>query len=89
MYHQPEKNFWMVMTLNVPYEVKVKDKESEYNEYKGDDVMDSVYQAVLKQSYKMFRLFMGSFNNNFIGKNEDQCVTHLREKLHHFFSKVN
>lgn len=75
------------MTLNVPYEVKTKDR-TEYNEYKGENVLDSVYQSVLKQSYKMFQLFMGTFNDHFIGENEDERIDCLRKKLNHFFSKV-
>lgn len=88
LYFQPEKNFWMVMTLNVPYEVKTKDG-TKYNEYKGDSVLDSVYESVLKQSYKMFKLFMGTYTDHFIGNNEDERVACLREKLSHFYSKVN
>lgn len=78
----------MILTVNVPFETKTKDR-GEYNEYKGDEVHDSIFQAVLKQSYKMFRLFMGTFQLNFIGDDLEQQTTNLISKLDHFYSRVS
>lgn len=88
IYYQPEKDFWMILTVNVPFETKTKDR-GEYNEYKGDEVHDSIFQAVLKQSYKMFRLFMGTFQLNFIGNDLESQTTNLISKLDHFYSRVS
>lgn len=67
--------------------MKTKDKV-EYNEYKGDDIQDSVYRSILKQSYNMFRLFMGTFESNFKGNQIDDKINSLKGKLEHFYSKV-
>jgi hypothetical protein len=64
---------------------KVKDG-TEYLEYQSDDVQDNVYLAVLRQSYQMFRLFKGSFTAILSSSGGD--VTHLKQKLDHFFSRV-
>lgn len=72
-------------TVNIPFVVKVKDG-TEYWEYQSDDVQDNVYLAVLQQSYKMFRLFKGSFTAILNSNGAD--VTQLKQKLDHFFSRV-
>jgi hypothetical protein len=72
-------------TVSIPFVTKVKDG-TEYLEYQSDDVQDNVYLAVLRQSYQMFRLFKGSFTAILSSKGGD--VTHLKQKLDHFFSRV-
>lgn len=72
--------------MNVPFVVKMKDG-TEYLEYQSDDVQDNVYLAVLQQSYKMFRLFKGSFTAILDSSGAD--VTQLKYKLDHFFSRVS
>lgn len=72
-------------TVNIPFVVKVKDG-TEYWEYQSDDVQDNVYLAVLQQSYKMFRLFKGSFTAILNSNGAD--VIQLKQKLDHFFSRV-
>jgi len=72
-------------TVNIPFVAKVKDG-TEYWEYQSDDVQDNVYLAVLQQSYKMFRLFKGSFTAILNSNGAD--VTQLKQKLDHFFSRV-
>lgn len=84
LYHQAEQGFWMVMTVNIPFVIKVKDG-TEYLEYQSDDVQDNVYLAVLQQSYKMFRLFKGSFTAILSSNGAD--VTQLKQNLDHFFSR--
>lgn len=85
IYYEPEPNFWMVMIVGVPYVWKTKD-DTEYIEYQHDEVSSSVCQAILKQTYAMFRLFMGSFNTIL---NDPDCgsVLLLKHKLDHFYSR--
>ncbi|XP_043261343.1 vacuolar fusion protein CCZ1 homolog [Colletes gigas] len=85
IYYQPEPNFWMVMIVGVPYMCKEKDG-NKYIEYQNDEVSSSVCQAILKQAYVMFRLFMGSFDTII---NEPECgsITLLKHKLEHFYSR--
>lgn len=84
LYHQAEGGFWMVMTVSIPFVTKVKDG-TEYLEYQSDDVQDNIYLAVLRQAYQMFRLFKGSFTAILSSSGAD--VTHLKQKLDHFFSR--
>nr|CAD7396428.1 unnamed protein product [Timema cristinae] len=73
-------------TVNVPSISKTKDG-LEYMEYQGDDVQDNVFRAVLRQAYHMFRLFKGTFNHILDRRAGD--VMYLRQKLDHFYSRVN
>ena len=91
VFYQPEPDYWMVISILVPCEKK-KDKNAaeEYTEYKCDDVHDKVFRQIIKQSYNMFRLFLGSF-----GDNVDSSIgykaspTCLIEHLDRFYSKVS
>ncbi|XP_058794347.1 vacuolar fusion protein CCZ1 homolog [Phymastichus coffea] len=85
IYYQPETDFWMVMIVGLPSITKDKDG-SEKTEYQNDEVSSAVCQAILKQTYTIFRLFMGSFNTIL---NEPDCgsVTLLKHKLDHFYSR--
>lgn len=62
LFYQPEKEYWVVLTLAVPFETRTKDGK-EYNEYRGDTVHERVYQMLLKQIYASFRLLNGSFES--------------------------
>ncbi|XP_043281502.1 vacuolar fusion protein CCZ1 homolog isoform X2 [Venturia canescens] len=75
----------MVMIVGVPYLWKVKDG-NEYMEYQNDEVSSSVCQAILKQAYARFRLFMGSFRTIL---EDPSCgsVTLLQHKLDYFYSE--
>ena len=72
--------------VQVPYIKKLKEG-TEYTEYQSDEVSSSICQAILKQTYAIFRLFMGSFDTIL---NEPDCgsVTLLKHKLDHFYSRV-
>ncbi|XP_015173320.1 PREDICTED: vacuolar fusion protein CCZ1 homolog [Polistes dominula] len=85
IYYQPEPDFWMVMIVGVPYICREKDG-NKYMEYQNDEISSSVCQAILKQTYIMFRLFMGSFETII---NDPDCgsITLLKHKLEHFFSR--
>lgn len=83
IYYQPEPNFWMVMIVGVPYTCKDGNK---CIEYQYEEVSSSVCQAILKQTYVMFRLFMGSFQTII---NDPNCgsIVLLKHKLEHFYSR--
>lgn len=84
----PHGDIFTFQTINVPSERKSREN-TEYNEYKGDDVHDKVFQQVLKQSYSMFRLFTGTFRSHFNGEeDETQKIEHFKSILEHFFSRV-
>lgn len=85
LFFEPEKDFWMVMVINVPKEIKLKDGVEEAD-YRGGEVHDKVFRAVLEQSYRMFRLFAGKFASNMIGDSEIEQTEYLRKKLNDFFS---
>lgn len=67
LYYQPEKDFWLVMTLKLNRPTKEKELSNESEDLE-DDIEDSVYQALLKQAYLMYRLFWGTFRD---AKNTD------------------
>lgn len=72
----------------MPSERKTREN-TEYNEYKGDDVHDKVFQQVIKQSYSMFRLFAGTFQSHFTGDGDEaQKIEHFKLILQQFFSTV-
>lgn len=81
MYFQPEPNFWVVMTLNLPFIRKIKEG-SEIIEYTEEDVQDNVYESVLKQAYHMYRLFSGTF----VQAIEKTSLDILKTKLEQFFT---
>lgn len=61
---------------------------TEYTEYKCEDAHEIVYREILRQSYYMFRLFYGTFEDNLIGEDDTQRVNSLIAKLTKFYSKV-
>ncbi|CAH0773208.1 unnamed protein product [Bemisia tabaci] len=78
-YLQPEENFWMVMTLNLP---AIKPKEiADEAEYLEHDVQDAVYLAALKLAYDMAKMFVGTFSSSVEGKKTKQ----LKIKLEKFY----
>ncbi|KAK9881558.1 hypothetical protein WA026_016435 [Henosepilachna vigintioctopunctata] len=78
---EAEKNFWMVMILNVPMTTKVKDGVSS-PEYLEGAIQDKVYQSVLRQAYFIYRLFWNTFQNT---TNKDG-VDALKTRLEIFYS---
>ncbi|KAH3863474.1 vacuolar fusion protein CCZ1 homolog [Dreissena polymorpha] len=84
VYFQPEKDFWMVMTVSVPFSEKTKDGQVSY-EYHEEDVQDPVMEALLRQSYRMFTLFNGSIY--YLLQKFDNNVQTLQTRLDHFFSR--
>ncbi|XP_071493364.1 vacuolar fusion protein CCZ1 homolog [Diadema antillarum] len=82
LYLHPEEEFWIIMTVTIPYTEKVKEGKT-YHEYHEDDVQDSVYLAVLKHAYQLFKLFMGTFTEIMNLHGVDQ----LKYRLNHFFTR--
>lgn len=74
----------ILQVVGVPFLKKIKDG-AEYVEYYNDEVSSEVCQAILKQAYMQFRLFMGSFETIL---DDPNCgsVTLLRHKLDFFFT---
>ena len=66
----------------------MKEKDgNEYPEYQYDEVSSRVCQAILKQTYTIFRLFMGSFET-ILSEPDCGSVILLKHKLDHFYSRV-
>lgn len=80
--------FKLFQTINIPYETKTRDS-NEYKEYKGDEVNDKIFREILKQSYRMFRLFYGTFQLNAVGTDLNEQLLYIRKKLDHFYSRVS
>jgi len=79
VFFQPEENFWMVMTVNVPK----KSKGIEGVEYLGNQVQNSVLSAILKQAYLVGKLFLGPFTPFAT----PSTLPALRRKFDLFYSK--
>ncbi|XP_062508290.1 vacuolar fusion protein CCZ1 homolog [Corticium candelabrum] len=78
---QAEPEYWMVMTVSLPgFEARTKD-DKPVVEYREEEVQDAVYTAVLKHTYKMFRLFNSTFERIF----DRQGKEGLKHRLAHFF----
>ncbi|RZC40479.1 vacuolar fusion protein CCZ1 -like protein, partial [Asbolus verrucosus] len=80
LYFQPEKNFWIVITLNLATMSKNKDGSNQM-EYLEDDLQDNLYEAVLKQAYYIYRLFWGTFEHTI----EIHDIGTLKTRLEHFY----
>uniref|UniRef100_A0A0A1XEM1 Vacuolar fusion protein CCZ1 homolog n=1 Tax=Zeugodacus cucurbitae TaxID=28588 RepID=A0A0A1XEM1_ZEUCU len=85
LFYQPEKGYWIVMVLNVPKEVKSKDGV-EVPEYRGVEVQDRIYRAVLRQCYNMFRLSCGTLRSNSEDIDEDKVREQIKQRLSTFFN---
>lgn len=84
LFHEPEKDFWIIMTISVPYTEKAKDG-TPIVEYREEDVQDCVYEALLKQAYRMFQLFNGTFYH-ILSKNAGD-IQSVKQRLDHFYSR--
>ncbi|XP_061196232.1 vacuolar fusion protein CCZ1 homolog isoform X2 [Saccostrea echinata] len=82
LFLEPEKDFWMIMTVSVPFTEKTKDGQPVY-EYHEEDVQDPVYEAILQQAYRMFQLFNGTFA--YILDRTGNNVKVLQQRLEHFY----
>ncbi|KXJ08469.1 Vacuolar fusion protein CCZ1-like [Exaiptasia diaphana] len=80
-FFQPEPEYWMVMSTSVPYSEKIVKDGKKVVDHHDDDLLDSILDAVLKQAYKMFRLFNGTFTYLF----NTYSVETLRKRCEYFF----
>ncbi|CAG9786775.1 unnamed protein product [Diatraea saccharalis] len=60
IFYQPEKGFWMVLVVTIPYATKAS---SAIGESQGEVLNPSVMNDLLVSAYKMFKLFMGPFKD--------------------------
>ncbi|XP_068633043.1 vacuolar fusion protein CCZ1 homolog [Battus philenor] len=58
IFFQPEKNYWMVLVVKIPYATKAL---TSIGEKRGDMIQPSIMQNLLVTAYKMFRMFVGLF----------------------------
>jgi len=80
-FHEPEPGFVMVMTVQAPDSQPVNQPSKVVN--------DKVYHSLLCHSYKMFRLFMGTFRPQLAFPcNSDTSFDELKIRTNYFFSKV-
>ena len=63
LFYQPEPNYWMVLVINVPKEIHVKNGE-ELNNYCGAEVSNRICKTILQQADNTFRLFRGTIEDN-------------------------
>ncbi|XP_060803197.1 vacuolar fusion protein CCZ1 homolog isoform X2 [Amyelois transitella] len=60
IFYQPEKGYWMVLVVRIPYTTKAL---SAIGETQGEVVDPSIMNNILVSSYKMFQMFMGLFKD--------------------------
>ncbi|KAG6456584.1 hypothetical protein O3G_MSEX009835 [Manduca sexta] len=60
IFYQPEKGYWMVLVVTIPYTTKAL---SAIGESRGEVVDPTIMCDLLKSAYKMFRMFRGPFKN--------------------------
>uniref|UniRef100_A0A8C5G5Q6 Vacuolar fusion protein CCZ1 homolog n=1 Tax=Gouania willdenowi TaxID=441366 RepID=A0A8C5G5Q6_GOUWI len=82
-FFEPEDNFWMVMVFSLCIQTR---NTCEYREMLGDLIFltmltDTVYGAVVRQCYSMYKLFNGTFSRAM----EAGGVELLTQKLEKFF----
>ncbi|XP_017071309.1 vacuolar fusion protein CCZ1 homolog [Drosophila eugracilis] len=85
LFYQPEPGYWLVLVLNVPKEVRLKDGV-EVADYRGAEISDRIYRSILRQCYLMFRFQHGGFSS--VGSNEtnpDKRRELLCQELHKFY----
>ncbi|KAJ0176583.1 hypothetical protein K1T71_007762 [Dendrolimus kikuchii] len=70
IFYQPEKGYWMVLVVRIPYTTKAL---SAIGESKGEVIEPSVMHDLLVSSYKMFRMFRGPFKDISCSEIYDTC----------------
>ncbi|XP_015215800.1 vacuolar fusion protein CCZ1 homolog isoform X2 [Lepisosteus oculatus] len=80
-FFEPEENFWMVMVVRNPMTEKTNREGKPTVEYHEEEIIDTVYGAVLQQCYNMYKLFNGTFSRAM----EAGGVELLKQKLETFF----
>ncbi|XP_063700719.1 vacuolar fusion protein CCZ1 homolog isoform X2 [Culicoides brevitarsis] len=85
IYFQPETEFWMIFTLYVPYNVKLK-LNQEQIDYRNDDAHIYVYYHMIQQIYASFKLLHGTLLSNFRGNTLTAQQENLSAVLDKFFN---
>ncbi|XP_051789628.1 LOW QUALITY PROTEIN: vacuolar fusion protein CCZ1 homolog [Erpetoichthys calabaricus] len=80
-FFEPEEHFWMVMVVKNPMIERPSKGGKPDLEYQEEEMLDSVYGAVLQQCYNMYKLFNGRFSKAM----DEGGVALLRERLEKFF----
>ncbi|XP_039629815.1 vacuolar fusion protein CCZ1 homolog isoform X2 [Polypterus senegalus] len=80
-FFEPEEHFWMVMVVKNPMIERPSKGGKPVLEYQEEEMLDSVYGAVLQQCYNMYKLFNGRFSKAM----DEGGVALLRERLEKFF----
>lgn len=83
LYYNPEPQFWMILTLNVPFETLDGNKI----EYHGEEMHENVYKALIKQYYNSFYLLHGGFGS--LGLNREGLCEVLKRHFDKFLQKVD
>eukprot|EP00051_Salpingoeca_urceolata_P028116 m.485073 g.485073 ORF g.485073 m.485073 type:complete len:490 (+) comp23651_c0_seq1:273-1742(+) len=78
--YNPEPDFWLSMSITVPCTQRTKDGKF-IVEYHDDQLQDLVLKAMLKQTYRMYKLFNGPMAPVVAQSGRDAIV----EKLEMFF----
>lgn len=58
---------------------------AQVSDYRGEEVNDEIYRNLLKQSYRMFKFFHGSFETNFKGESKEEQRKYLSNALSDYF----
>ncbi|XP_066144360.1 vacuolar fusion protein CCZ1 homolog isoform X1 [Euwallacea fornicatus] len=86
LYFEPEPDFWIVLTLTLPIVANVKENISSI-EYLEEDVQDNVFEAVLKQTYHVYRLFWGTLTDT-LSKNDLGTLKNQLEAFYNAYLKL-
>ncbi|EDW93309.1 vacuolar fusion protein CCZ1 homolog [Drosophila yakuba] len=87
LFYQPEPGYWLVLVLNVPKEVRLKEGV-EVADYRGAEISDRIYRAILRQCYQMFRFEHGWFSSfGSEESNPDKRRELLCQKLLQFYDQ--
>ncbi|CAO1339101.1 unnamed protein product [Diamesa serratosioi] len=84
---EPECGTFMVLTVNIPFEMKEKDN-IEYIDYFPELVNENAMQSTLNQSYCIFRLFQSTFESHLIGATSAIQVKNLISKIESIFPNI-
>ncbi|XP_072916267.1 vacuolar fusion protein CCZ1 homolog isoform X1 [Hemitrygon akajei] len=82
-FYEAEENFWMVMVVSNPMIEKVNKDGTRVPEYQEDELLDTVYGAVIQQCYSMYKLFNGTF----VKSMEDGGIDWLQQRMQKFFCR--
>ena len=86
VFFQPEKDFWLCLTVSVPSTRKHGKEGGDTTEFHPEDVNDNVLRSLISKSYEMFSLFHYSLSYALTESCEGN-KTIFMELVKHFFSR--